>query len=359
MSNNVKAILAVAALALAWSGAASAAIPANPWTNFVYSSTVTSVAGEGAASANLNEPVFTRWHQNTSAVYTPENPCWVQFDLGAGNEQTISYVRWYNLAGGGNADGPFVYHLEYRDANGDWKVITDIGDEFGNVTTSSTAGDQLAFAPISTSALRFVLTQSNAGNNFRLSNFEFFEFDQRTVNLCNAPGATLIWSNAYNDNTVDMLALDSFTNGRANPADGLPGNPRWDSGQYTGGRTDSQFITLTLPEEYMLKHLRITAEDDGRSIGEFSIQYLLADGVTWATVPGLGNLTGQPNIAEYDLSTLPATTGLRMHVTVPSTNTGDNQLRLCQFEVFGTPVPEPVTMSLLALGGLALLRRRK
>ena len=40
-------------------------------------------------------------------------------------------------------------------------------------------------------------------------------------------------------------------------------------------------------------------------------------------------------------------------------NSGSHSFGLTEFQAFASPIPEPMTMSLLALGGLALLRRRR
>jgi len=51
------------------------------------------------------------------------------------------------------------------------------------------------------------------------------------------------------------------------------------------------------------------------------------------------------------------TSGTAIKLTMLDTGGGSNFI--CDIQLFGAPVPEPMTMSLLALGGLALLRRRR
>jgi len=340
MSNKI--VAAVIVLALCWGVVVSAdVISGSPWTNLARFATA---SGNDAASSvhyqigteywiNNNN---TRWHQGRTA--TPQDPCYIAFDLGEDNSAWIGYARMYNLSD--NVNGLFDYHLEYLPAGADnltenWIIL----NETFRTDRKTIDGDIFILdQAVNARAIRWVLTGGTEAN-YRFNRFEFFTENQHALNLANLPGATLTSSNDPN-----VLGSDA-----AAAHDGYM-IPRFDSGNH--------YVTLMLPEAYQIQHLRLYNEDGGSSIGEFSIEYLLADGETWATVPGLGNLTGQPNIAEYDLSTLPATTGLRMNIITLSTQ-GHNVLRLNQFEAFGVAVPEPATMALLALGGLAMLRRRK
>ena len=354
MSN--KSIVAMTVLALAWSGVASAEV----WTNLAYQ--VLPITSNGGGSPNvLNAPGIggnnSRWHQ--SVALSPGNPIWILFDLGEGKSAPVSYARMINTSD--NPAGSFNYHLEYLPTGGnpaaadDWVVLTE------TMRTGMSTGPSDVFVfnqTVDVRALRWVLTDGSA-NNFRFTRFEFFETNPSTLNLANLTDATLVWSKeqVFPDTEIVFDSTNNFkdmaTARNGNVGDrfnsDFPGNPNNPSQQY---------VTLLLPEAYELQHLRLYNEDDGRSISLFSVEYLAADG-TWTTVPGLGNLSNQSNIAEYDLSVIPsATTGLRLNIANPSTHPSDCQLRIWEFEVFGAPIPEPATMTLLALGGLAMLRRR-
>jgi len=358
-------VAALAVVALAWSGTVSAELlVTDPWTNLAFLSTASS-NDTGTGFARLNARIFTgtndRWHQ--SRVPTVSDPTWIAFDLGVGNSAWISYARMYNQTD--PSGGRYSYHLEYCPVGMDpsvaanWVPLTETYRT--NATTNP--GDVFVFAPVEARALKWVLTEGTA-NNFRFSRFEFYSENQKNINLVNSvPGAQLVW-------TSDHPTHVGKTYSAANAHDGLPGHPRLDINSRTQGTQDAYpiYVTFTLPsdgDDYILDHLRLYSEDGSRSIGQLTIQYLAADGETWVSIPAYTNLgpgaggSFIPNIADFDLSMIPPTKGLQLHITMPSTNASDNILRLWQFEVFGRPVPEPATMTLLALGGLAMLRRRK
>jgi len=348
MGNKATIVLAVAALALAWSVGASSAM----WDNLSFDATLSSndsnVVGSGLGGTNSlvwKGVSNDRWHQmggGNAWVWSEEKPCWVVFDLGEGNETQISYARWYYLSSGDHASaGTFTSHLEYLGTDGLWHVI----DGTERSVAHDSCYDQISFATVTTSALKWVFTEGTTGMNFRTSRFEFYSVDQFAANLANSPGATLTWSRADGTNVRDIPEVHSGL---------LSGMTRFNSNY-----SDPQYVTLTLPTETVIDHLRLIAEDGGHSIGKFSIEYLDAEG-NWVPATGpngesYANLTGQPNFANYDLA-IPATTGLRLNIETPSTQ-GHNILRLYEFAAFAA-IPEPATMSLLALGGLAMLRRR-
>jgi len=347
------AVAAVIALALTWSGVTSAA----PWTNLAYSSVATTT--DGSSLNNLASPGNARWHQNGSSLWSPTNPCYVVFDLGAGNETSIGYIRWYNITD--HVGGTFTGYVQALLPGGDpsnpndWTKIVDAFTMNGTADSQQfSVADFVGQQAVTTRALRWVLTDTNDGKNFRVSKFEFSEGNLNTLNLANMPGATLTWCKAGDD--ANAIPIPMVHNG-------LPGMTRFNS-NYPGsqGVDGQQFVTLTLPTAMNIEHLRVAAEDGNHYIGLFSIEYLAADGVTWKTATGPGgqsyaNLTGQLNVADYDLA-IPATTGLRLNIINPS-DVNHNILRLYEFAAYGTPIPEPATMTLLALGGLAMLRRRK
>lgn len=282
-------------------------------------------------------------------------PAKIAFDLGAGNETDVSYVRFYNMTD--NVNGPFTCNLQSLNAGGSPGTDADWTNIAGTTTVMNTSfetgGQQLSFSPVHTRALRWVFTQDNSPGgtgNFRTSEFEFYTANQNTLNLANLPGSTLRWTNGTT--TLDPV----------NAYEGNPGAPRFDAGN--GPTTgDPQTVTLLTPDPVTIAHLRIMAEDNGQSIGQFSIEYLgvggnPANSADWMSIAGLTGLTGQPNIADYNLPPNITSNGVRLNIANSSTNNGDHHLRLWQFEAFRV-VPEPASLSLLALGGLALLRRRR
>ena len=367
-----QAVVAMVMLALAWSGVASAEWPADPWSSPVYAPTTTITAsaldGNVGGLGGLGKRTGDRWHKNT------RGPCEIVFDVGS--EITIGYARWFTLSGSNLNTGAYVYHLEYwiADANyangGYWEEIPGTYDD----TTTRTIGKEIFFDAVTTSKLKWVFgadmvvnpDTGSLGDNFRTYKFEFYAQSPAIDNLANRSGASLFWSNANGSTTIDLLALDGTDgngkphNGRGNPADGDPSFPRFEGS--IGGQ---QYVTLMLEEAMDIQHVRLIAEDPGQTIAQFRIQYL-AEGKSgesdddWIVVPGydFGEFD-KYNVSDYALNIPTATMGLRLDMASPSTNSGDNRLRLWAFEAFGSPVPEPATMVLLAMGGLALLRRRK
>ncbi|MCL2700715.1 MAG: PEP-CTERM sorting domain-containing protein [Phycisphaerae bacterium] len=95
----------------------------------------------------------------------------------------------------------------------------------------------------------------------------------------------------------------------------------------------------------------------GELMGSFALQYSLDDGSTWTTA--FVNTTNEfMIIGEF----APITASYwRFNFTAPEENAigwSGNYVRVTEIMMFA-PIPEPATMSLLALGGLALLRRRR
>jgi len=340
MRNRTAAVTALV-LVLAGGGVASAdVLDMPPWANLSYLTTQSNSENVNLWNALNTRGFGERWILDWGRVPSIEtNPYWLAFDLGEGNSATVSYVRMNNYSD--DVTGTFSFHLEYLPANAGFAEESWLSIPGTDRTVGSMASQQFNFAPIDARAIRWVLTETT--RDYRFSKFDIFQVDQLALNLANMPGATLTWSTDPDSRADNM--------GKARNGDL---SDRFDS--HNG---QPQFVTLILPTDTTLAVLRMATEDNGKSVGLFSIEYLLPDNETWATVPGLGNLTGQPNFAEYDLTVIPtATTGLRLNITDPSTNTGDHQLRLWEFEVFAA-VPEPATMALLALGGLAMLRRRR
>jgi len=350
MSKKFVVTLTMAMLTLAWSGVAAAEWPEDFWSSPVYTSTVTTSYGGDAGGVGQRTGV--RWLTNGLSC-----PFYVEFEFA---KTTIGYARWYTLNDA--IGGTFSYHLDYLDlTDGVWKTIPGSAN-----TVDSVRGAEFLTlgTSVTTTNLRWVFTVNQTdspGNLFRTHKFEFYETNPFACNLVNQPGATLIWSNADGSTQIDVregayIVKDGApnTDSRTTFISGRPGAPRFD-----GPSSGQQYVTLMLEEETIIQHLRLIAEDDGQRIAEFRIQYL--DGDEWKVVPDYDfGQFDKFSVADYVLNIPIATKGLRLDIKDPSTNGGDNHLRLWAFEVFSTPpVPEPATMALLALGGLAMLRRRR
>ncbi|MEN6505937.1 MAG: PEP-CTERM sorting domain-containing protein [Planctomycetaceae bacterium] len=68
---------------------------------------------------------------------------------------------------------------------------------------------------------------------------------------------------------------------------------------------------------------------------------------------------GGDNSGTVTLTGSPTANYVRVDIAIQSEPNGNSSLFLNEIQLDGTPIPEPVTMSLLALGGLAALIRRR
>jgi len=93
---------------------------------------------------------------------------------------------------------------------------------------------------------------------------------------------------------------------------------------------------------------------------EFVLHYRNGDEGAWIPVVFEDDVTRQILPKSYGYFDLPeGIIATAIKLTVVNPGTGGQRNDILDVQLFGTPVPEPATMTLLALGGLAMLRRRK
>jgi len=92
----------------------------------------------------------------------------------------------------------------------------------------------------------------------------------------------------------------------------------------------------------------------------FVIQAWNDDDGEWTDVRTVTDWPAMGLIYSLDLDTAVVTEKIRLNVTGPraSSNYADGSFGVSEFYLYAPVVPEPVTLSLLTIGGLALLRRR-
>ena len=66
-----------------------------------------------------------------------------------------------------------------------------------------------------------------------------------------------------------------------------------------------------------------------------------------------------PDVYVFTSATALTTDKIRIDVQAQNNVAGDTMLRMREMEVISAPVPEPMTLSLLAMGGLGILSRRR
>jgi len=122
------------------------------------------------------------------------------------------------------------------------------------------------------------------------------------------------------------------------------------------------WCTWELSQEYELHGMMLTATiGDTRQINDATILVSM-DGEEWFEVwsdPAYRWFAGSETYMAFHATTPEAAEALANAKFVQLTWGDGTIANINQFQLFGAAIPEPATMTLLALGGLAMLRRRK
>jgi len=175
--------------------------------------------------------------------------------------------------------------------------------------------------------------------------------------------AELLGLGAYlTPNIGQQLAMDGYN--IFNTETNVTGNfdPRWtdhrfgdvggkpgDIGSLPGGAGSCEWAFL---REYVLDGMIMTMYNDGRRIFDLMLE-VSDDGEDWTEIWSDAAFLYDAN--NPYISFAPGTTANYLRMSWGA----NSYVELTEFQLFGRPVPEPVTLTLLALGGLALLRRRR
>ncbi|OPZ31355.1 MAG: PEP-CTERM motif protein [Lentisphaerae bacterium ADurb.BinA184] len=335
MNRSMTRVGMVAAVAVFAAVEASAAV----WTNLAVGSTVG--GNQGAQTCLIDEEGQAgnpRWHQTSTDF--DANPGRIYFHRGSATD--MAFIRFWDWSDPATP-GPMAWRLQQltgADPNNDadWTDIAGTSEASPSVPRYY----HQTFAPVTTSALRWYITGDNldGAGNLRYTEFEIYGADQNALDLTGA-ATQIVHSNGTN--LVPYVAENNVYN------------------RYDGPGGAQKVTMLWSGKPLIIDHLRIYSEDRASGIQAFTLQYLRLDGDPlndddWLAT-GIAETNNYTPILNYDLGGL-VTLGLRLDITDPSTNGGHEILRLRELEVFGTVIPEPSTVLLLAAAGLPLLRRR-
>ena len=185
-----------------------------------------------------------------------------------------------------------------------------------------------------------------------------------TFNIFREATPTLVSTGRYNNPSDPMRGLSEADIARMFEGNAYDFNPGFDGGDSSG------WIEWKLSQEYLLTGAYITKLENhgdltGLKLWAYDPEHIdNVDGWVLVFEPSdLGNYPGtnDPIHSVFETGYLPlkgSVTSDRFMMTWDNTASGGGR-EITQFQLFGKAIPEPATMTLLALGGLALLRRRR
>jgi hypothetical protein len=181
-------------------------------------------AVESAAKAFDNDFATSKW---VTAVSYP--PCWIKYDLGAGNEKTVTS---YTITSGNDAPSrdPMNWTFEASNDNVNWTVLdTQIGQSF------ATRFQTKAYGPfINLTAYRYYRLNISANHGANLTQIEELEFCQDTPVLDDYQVRLRLTRSSGTDVAgqifVDTACLATFADIRFTSEDGTTLIPHWIEG---------------------------------------------------------------------------------------------------------------------------------
>ncbi|MCK5126825.1 MAG: discoidin domain-containing protein [candidate division Zixibacteria bacterium] len=128
-----------------------------------------------------------------------------------------------------------------------------------------------------------------------------------------------------------------------------------------GASSTSTFeVTLEWDSAVTIDQIKLyNAGADGSSSNTSDFRYQVSsDGSVWTDVANSAVTGNTSQVCTFDLATAITTEYLRLYITEPVSTDIREHARVAEIEVY--EVPEPATLGLLSLGGIAgLIRRRK
>ncbi|OPZ26477.1 MAG: F5/8 type C domain protein [Lentisphaerae bacterium ADurb.BinA184] len=340
-------------------------------SNLVIAALVMVVLGVGAAQAaqwtflNPTEVnLLERWDADGTyglpVVYSGD-PAWRAVDYSApgsgwrvnkGGTPYLAYAEWTfpQEVTLGNLD---VFWRAYNHSPNNYQFL----DGDGNIIASNADAGRFEglythplSTPVTTDKLRLQFTM-DTGTDYYLA-------ECNNVGAYLASGESLAIDGTYNI-LYDEDAPATITGSGYSPTwyDHIHGS--------NGAKPDTAggSIQFQLSQKYLINGAFIPQYDSGRYLANMALEVSM-DGASWTTVYSDSEwhfrTENPPRELGYVVLNSPYSTAplLAQYVRL-SWGPNLNPVELGEFQLFGTPVPEPATLSVLALGGLALLRRRR
>ncbi|MCL2701888.1 MAG: PEP-CTERM sorting domain-containing protein [Phycisphaerae bacterium] len=262
----------------------------------------------------------------------------IEFTFDLGGEVTIDrlFCTW-------RANNHATNNYQWLDDQGN--VIVDVFDADRFIGAQWDTPNQATTGTVTTSSLTFRIYLEGAGDfvNAGLGGLGAY--------LASDSGQQITIDGTYNIFHQETATPTGFFNSAWTDRS-LTGA----SGKPSGG-ADS--CTWTFSQEYTLTGMILTQGwSNDRYLAKAKLEVSLTgeDG-DWETIWFAEEYRYDPETGSYIVFD---TAMDAKYVRLSWDNTQNpNTVEIYQFQLFGSPVPEPATMTLLALGGLALLRRRR
>lgn len=182
-----------------------------------------------------------------------------------------------------------------------------------------------------------------------------------------AGGTFNYWDRFYSGGGATSTDGAPLSGGLGDLTDGLVASDSWNlvenlagTGPYVGWITIDPTLTFQFANSYVFETLRIHLDD---SNGTGGVAPPLSVAVSAGGAPLVVPVTDPPGSAPYWLEVDLTNLGLSGDSLTVTLNRRDLWVFASEFEIAGRPtasvVPEPATLGLLSLGGIALVLRRR
>jgi len=197
---------------------------------------------------------------------------------------------------------------------------------------------------------QYVQVQMNGGasRSLQLAEVEAFYFEGNIINAARNPLAIATQSSTAFGG-VASRAIDGNTDGNWGSA----------SVTHTQDSDEDALWEVDLGREFLLKNIQLFNRSDccGERLSNFRVSALLrgTEMASWDFFTAGGSVAQGANLL-FDAVTVADTVRIQL---LGWNGIGTGVLSLAEVQVFGAVSPEPGTLTLLALGGLGLWRRRR
>ena len=316
-------------------------------------------------------PAYSNEMRLSPGNYT--TPAWYMVNFGDGTTYSVSNYQFFTFGSAANNSfySSFTYRIEYLDSNtGTWKAATlgaEGADENGYITLSGTVPGYVSgsFAEaidaqyVRLAVPAYTCTGTDYGvflKWFHLTGHNAFDVNPNvSLTALGHVGTPMVTHLNSTNSTAMPHLIDDYA--RVSSGGQFQGNGIHvcynDSSVFVPGQ-----IIMPLDDVYALSAIGITTMGPDRddAITQVGLWYSPDEtGNNWIPL-GDGPFSLNVNTTYQEIN-LGGVEAKRVRLDVLGIKSG-NLTYIPQLHLYGSPVPEPAAMTLLALGGLAMLRRR-